>query len=89
MEGHIHAKLMAEYAKDAATHEKPWELWQRQANHVSDFWFTLVKHPAWASFTGLLGGVPLWRYLPWSCCSTLHRGLVMKDVSCNELQSIV
>ena len=28
MAGHIHAKLMAEYAKDAATHEKPWELWE-------------------------------------------------------------
>ena len=27
-EGHVHAELMAQYAKDAMTNEKPWELYQ-------------------------------------------------------------
>lgn len=33
---HVHAELMAEYAKDAMETDKPWERWQRsakQANH--------------------------------------------------------
>jgi hypothetical protein len=40
MAGHVHAALMAEYAKDAADNERPWELWEYKAN----------KHGCWVSF---------------------------------------
>ena len=51
--GHIHAKLMKQYAKDAKTSETPWELWEFR---VKD-WGTNIgfqpcdKHPAWLTET--------------------------------------
>ena len=31
MTGHVHARLMAQYAEDAAAHENVWELWEFKA----------------------------------------------------------
>ncbi len=43
---HPHAHLMAEYAKDAAESDVPWERWQCRAPHM-DEWEHLVGHPTW------------------------------------------
>ncbi len=40
---HKHAELMAQYAADAMTTDKPWELWESTAAD----WFELKSHPAW------------------------------------------
>ena len=46
MTGHIHAESMKLYAEDAATHEKPWELWQ--VDHGDGF--NICKlHPQWST----------------------------------------
>jgi hypothetical protein len=45
MAGHKHAVLMAEYAKDAAEHVQPWELWQCSLTGV---WSGVIEHPKWA-----------------------------------------
>jgi len=42
---HKHAKLMMEYAKDAAEHDKPWELWEMQ-NCMGE-WVVLSNNPGW------------------------------------------
>jgi hypothetical protein len=41
---HKHAALMAEYAKDAAETDTPWERWERW---VSDKWVPLTENPLW------------------------------------------
>lgn len=44
---HPHAELMAEYAKDALSTDKPWELWQFQDGTFE--WADLWNHPQWNS----------------------------------------
>ena len=44
--GHIHAKEMAEYAKDALETDKPWERWQVS---FSDGFIDLDGHPNWVA----------------------------------------
>ena len=46
--GHIHAAAMAEYAKDAAETDKPWERWEFSygGEKVGAF-FSLAGHPNW------------------------------------------
>lgn len=44
MTAHIHAALMLQYAQDASTTEKPWELWEYFADHE---WERLTGNPAW------------------------------------------
>lgn len=43
--GHVHAELMAEYAKDALTTDKPWRLWEFHSSMVG--WTELTGHPFW------------------------------------------
>ena len=43
--GHIHAAAMAEYAKDAAETDMPWERWEFSMN--SQDYKPLHKHPSW------------------------------------------
>ena len=43
--GHIHAAAMAEYAKDAAETDMPWELWEFSTS--SQDYKPLHKHPSW------------------------------------------
>ena len=43
--GHVHAKLMAQYAEDAKTHAEPWKLWQFNAGS----WGDCGRSPAWAT----------------------------------------
>jgi hypothetical protein len=46
MAGHVHAALMAEYAKDAADNERPWELWEYNDGKS---WRSVVDgHPFWS-----------------------------------------
>lgn len=44
MTAHIHAALMLQYAQDASTTDKPWELWEYFADHE---WERLTGNPAW------------------------------------------
>ena len=46
--GHIHAAAMAEYAKDAAETDTPWERWEFSygGKKVGAF-FSLAEHPNW------------------------------------------
>lgn len=50
MPKHIHAELMMQYAQDAMTTDKPWELWQFdfgsgwQEHTGSPSWFSGVKY---------------------------------------------
>ena len=46
--GHIHAAAMAEYAKDAAETDMPWERWEFSygGKKVGAF-FSLAEHPNW------------------------------------------
>ena len=48
---HKHADLMAAYAADAQTTDKPWELWQAcdPKSHYPDngWWYTLKSDPSW------------------------------------------
>ena len=40
--GHIHAAQMAEFARDAATHERPWELWET-SNDDGKRWYAMSE----------------------------------------------
>ena len=42
---HIHAKLMAQYAEDAAETDKPWERWE--FCHMRGEYQSLHGHPEW------------------------------------------
>lgn len=44
--GHTHAAAMAEYAKDAAETDKPWERWEFCLNNEREY-TPLHKHPSW------------------------------------------
>lgn len=44
-QGHVHAHLMALYAEDAKTTDKPWDLWQIKAG--SSDWISCKFSPAW------------------------------------------
>lgn len=44
--GHPHAVLMAEYAKDAAETDKPWERWEARLGSNQP-WATCVGNPSW------------------------------------------
>ena len=42
---HIHAKLMAEYAEDAAETDMPWERWE--CTRRGEEYSPLIDHPVW------------------------------------------
>ena len=44
---HIHAALMAQYAEDAAAHDKPWKLWERRRRDHADDWKGMTCSPSW------------------------------------------
>ena len=44
--GHIHAAAMAEYAKDAAETDKPWERWEASLEE-EEMYFVLESNPEW------------------------------------------
>ena len=46
--GHIHAAAMAEYAKDAAETDMPWERWEVSMTESGDEYRNLRGHPDWA-----------------------------------------
>ena len=46
--GHIHAAAMAEYAKDAAETDMPWERWEVSMTDSGDEYRNLLGHPDWA-----------------------------------------
>ena len=46
--GHIHAAAMAEYAKDAAETDMPWERWEISLAESGDEYRNLLGHPEWA-----------------------------------------
>lgn len=48
MAAHIHAALMAEYAKDATESETPWENWEICYEGI---WNPMHNHPAWVTLT--------------------------------------
>lgn len=48
MTAHIHAALMLQYAQDASTTDKPWELWEYFSDHE---WDKLTGSPAWEECT--------------------------------------
>lgn len=47
---HPHAAAMAEYAKDAAETDAPWERWQYRDETATPpmLWYDLGSHPAWS-----------------------------------------
>lgn len=45
MTAHIHATLMLQYAQDASTTDKPWELWEYSSS--IDKWDELKHSPSW------------------------------------------
>ena len=45
--GHIHAAAMAEYAKDAAETDMPWERWEVSMTESGDEYRNLLGHPDW------------------------------------------
>ena len=45
--GHIHAAAMAEYAKDAAETDMPWDLWEVSMTESGDEYRNLFGHPDW------------------------------------------
>jgi hypothetical protein len=47
MNKHKHAELMAQYAQDAMTTDKPWELWEARA-HPNRDWFVMKGDPCWS-----------------------------------------
>jgi hypothetical protein len=47
MKPHPHAALMAEYAKDAAETETPWERWEFTNYFAKPEWIALKNHPVW------------------------------------------
>lgn len=46
--GHPHAALMAEFAKDAATMEWPWEAWEWWSER-SEAWIQCIVMPRWTA----------------------------------------
>lgn len=46
-QGHPHAELMAQYAEDAKTTDKPWELWQLKV--LGSNWRSLTCNPSFAT----------------------------------------
>jgi len=42
---HKHAELMAAYAADAMTTDKPWELWESRDSLLGEAWFGQMTHP--------------------------------------------
>ncbi len=50
MTRHIHADLMAEYAKDAQISNTPWEYWENMRSIDKD-WVSLADHPYWDEAT--------------------------------------
>ena len=46
MTAHIHAELMLQYAQDASTTDKPWELWEFRCDEYEK-WTVLTGNPAW------------------------------------------
>ena len=46
MTGHVHAALMAEYAKDAAETDTPWKQWEIK-ERVTNYWKGLLSQPTW------------------------------------------
>ena len=46
--GHIHAAAMAEYAKDAAETDMPWERWEVSLAESGDEYRNFLGHPDWA-----------------------------------------
>lgn len=49
MSGHVHAKLMALYAQDAAETETPWKRWEIKAPK-STKWEPACETPSWSQF---------------------------------------
>ena len=47
MSGHVHAELMAQYAKDAKVTDRPWELWEMDD---STGWVALAQMPRWNEY---------------------------------------
>lgn len=47
--GHIHAAVMAEYAKDALETDKPWERWEFSCDDQE--YVSLDTHPSWLKYT--------------------------------------
>ena len=45
---HIHAKLMAQYAEDAAETDTPWERWEYYLYLDAVAWIDCNSHPDWA-----------------------------------------
>ena len=45
--GHVHAELMAEYAKDAAKSKEPWKDWEISASFDSTYWISCTRNPGW------------------------------------------
>ena len=50
MTAHIHAALMLQYAQDASTTDKPWELWEFRCDE-HEKWTVLTGNPAWDDCT--------------------------------------
>ena len=46
MTAHIHAALMLQYAQDASTTDKPWEMWEFRCDE-HEKWTILTGNPAW------------------------------------------
>lgn len=53
MTAHIHAALMLQYAQDASTTEKPWEMWEFRCDE-HEKWAVLTGNPAWDDDTKYL-----------------------------------
>ena len=47
--GHVHADLMAEYAKDAAKSTEPWKDWEITDLIEPTDWISCTGHPSWYS----------------------------------------
>ena len=47
--GHVHAELMAEYAKDAAKSTEPWKGWEMTDSFDTTSWISCTGHPGWIS----------------------------------------
>lgn len=46
MVGHPHAELMAQYAEDAKSNDRPYSLWEYQRGNM---WIGLETHPSWST----------------------------------------
>lgn len=47
---HVHARLMAQYARDTMISEAPWEFWQFSLSQ-GETWGSCDDHPVWAEDT--------------------------------------